>query len=48
MILGTVILKHEITGTIPVYTDGGAPDWILATGFWVDANVWDDTAVWID
>lgn len=23
-------------------------DWILATGFWVDANSWVDSATWID
>lgn len=22
--------------------------WILATGFWADANTWDDAAFWID
>lgn len=22
--------------------------WILATGFWVDADTWDDAALWID
>lgn len=23
-------------------------DWILATGFWNDAGIWEDTATWID
>lgn len=30
-------------GTIP-----GPVVWILATGSWNDAGVWDDTANWID
>ena len=25
-----------------------SPVWILATGFWNDGGVWDDTAFWID
>ena len=46
----TTILKlaHAITCIIPVYVDGGLPEWILESGFWVDINAWDDTAVWID
>lgn len=29
---------------------GGVPagDWILATGFWEDLNVWRDDQTWID
>jgi len=26
----------------------GILNWILATGFWNDFGVWDDTANWID
>ena len=27
---------------------GGSGDWILATGFWADAGVWQDDQTWID
>lgn len=30
----------------PVTAPSG--DWILATGFWADSGVWDDTSTWID
>lgn len=46
----TTILKlyHAITCIIPPYNDGGAPDWILLTGFWNDSGIWDDSGLWID
>lgn len=27
---------------------GALTNWILFTGFWGDARIWIDTAVWID
>ncbi len=28
--------------------DAAVSTWILATGLWADAGVWDDAANWID
>lgn len=35
-----------------IFKRGGGPSmagaWILASGFWVDSNIWKDTSNWID
>ena len=48
-IITTIInIVHSITTVIPVYTDGGPPEWILATNFWADSGAWSDSDVWND
>ena len=36
-------------GIVRIGGGGGVvSDWILATGFWIDANFWRDDEFWID
>jgi hypothetical protein len=39
---------HLSRWTLAVATAAVIGAWILATGFWDDGGVWDDTASWID
>jgi hypothetical protein len=44
-------LQHLLQSVFSALTAGLPPDvaaWLLMTGFWNEAGVWDDAAFWID
>lgn len=42
-LLQQILVACGVGGSTPP-----ADDWILATGFWRDIGVWEDSDVWID
>lgn len=44
-----LILTLASLASLAGFGGGGSPGaWLLATGFWADSGVWDDSANWID
>ena len=41
------VLNDSLVG-MGVFTPSATSSWILATGFWRDEGVWDDSSIWID